>query len=67
MHPPVWKSILRRPRHRTLVDSTQAYGNYARLQAFAAAAEHPDRVDAACVNGGGNSEAACTVPLPQCQ
>ena len=67
MHPPVWKSKLRRPRHRTLVDSTQAYGNYARLQAFAAAAEHPDRVDAACVNGGGNSEAACTVPLPQCQ
>ena len=49
----------------TMLRVARLNGNYARLQAFAAAAEHPELIDAACVDGG-DTKAKCRVPPPQC-
>ena len=43
--------------------SEVAYGNYARISAFASSLDHPDEVDAKCVDG---KRHACKLPPPSC-
>ena len=43
--------------------SEVAYGNYARIAAFASSLDHPDEVDAKCVDG---KHHACKLPPPSC-
>ena len=43
--------------------SEVAYGNYARIAAFASSLDHPEEVDAKCVDG---KHHACKLPPPSC-